>query len=143
MSSRPRTPEDYLPPTAALFAYMLIPSAILFVAGLTTTVLLSNFHHSYDCHERVNAYLWGGVILFYLWTLFHFTVLFGPPSWLRPLSLKLALTGIIAVAFGCWIAMGHVTIDRYMHGDCVREQLRAAEKRRGHTGFLFLPLIDN
>ena len=70
--------EESVPVTAALFVYMLLPSALLFLGALLTSLLLSNLALSYSCHQHVWAFLWGCVLLFYVWVFYHFFVLFGP-----------------------------------------------------------------
>lgn len=105
--------------TAALFVYMLLPSALLFLGALLTSLLLSNLALSYSCHQHVWAFLWGCVLLFYVWVFYHFFVLFGPRGWTN-LTSKLALFALLAVALGLWLAFGHLTLRDHVDGECVR-----------------------
>ena len=111
--------EESVPVTAALFVYMLLPSALLFLGALLTSLLLSNLALSYSCHQNVWAFLWGCVLLFYVWVFYHFFVLFGPRGWTN-LTSKLALFALLAVALGLWLAFGHLTLRDHVDGECVR-----------------------
>lgn len=123
--------EESVPVTAALFVYMLLPSSLLFLGALLTSLLVSNLALSYSCHPHVWAFLWGCVLLFYVWVFFHFLVLFGPRGWTN-LTSKLALFALLAVAMALWLAFGHITLRDKVDGECVRHtQTLTAMARHG------------
>jgi hypothetical protein len=107
-----------VPPLHALFVFMLLPTAILFIAALLTSLLLTNYDPalSGDCNTQVRVYLFGCVLLFYLWSLYHFFTLFG--SFVGGLVIKIVFLILFVIAFGLWVAFGHLVIKDQINDSC-------------------------
>jgi hypothetical protein len=104
---------------------MLLPSGLFACMALLSSLVMANMARSDAstgeplCTERVWAFLWGCVLLFYLTTASHLAALFGPRTWCRGgVAGKGAALAAIAILLALWIVFGHFVLrDNIDEGD--------------------------
>jgi hypothetical protein len=113
------THEGRVPLVTAIFVFMILPTTILFLAALITSLLISHFDSllDEDCNSRIRAFLFGCLALFYTWSLYHFYVLFGW-AW-KNLRAKLVIFGLFVLVMILWIVNGHLTLKIQISEACV------------------------
>ena len=110
--------EGTIPVLTAVYVFMLIPTALLFLAALLTSLLRSNYDPllSDDCNSRTRAFLFGCLLIFYTWCVYHFYVLFGYP-W-KNLVQKLVIFAIYIIIMIIWLINGHLTLQVQVSEAC-------------------------
>jgi hypothetical protein len=111
--------EATMPVLTSVYVLMLIPTTVLFIAALLTSLLITNYDSllNDECNSQVRAFLFGCLVLFYTWCGYHFYVLFGF-EWKNLLQKLIVFAGFLA-AMIVWIVNGHLNLNVQVSELCV------------------------
>lgn len=111
--------EDTIPVLTSVYVFMLIPTTVLLIAALLTSLLITNYDsllHE-ECDSQVRAFLFGCLVLFYAWCCYHFYVLFGF-AWKNLVQKLVVLVGFLLL-MALWIVNGHLNLQVQVSEQCV------------------------